>query len=114
MPAAVSNDRNLREGREVAKLHKARLNFRLNGMESVVTAPKNDKFEELRARYAEHCLNMMASTRDQELRRIQREMAAEWMRLADEIRRPRNRKQIAAESRGLVLVPYTGCPVPRS
>jgi hypothetical protein len=28
-------------------------------------------------RYAEHCLNMVASTTDQELRCIQREMAAE-------------------------------------
>jgi hypothetical protein len=58
-----------------------------------VTALENDKFKDY-ARYAAHCLNTMASTRDQELRRIQREMAAEWMRLADEIRRPRKRKQM--------------------
>jgi hypothetical protein len=46
------------------------------------------------ARFADHCLNMVASTTDQELRRIQREMAAEWIRLADEIRRPRKWKQM--------------------
>ena len=41
-------------------------------------ALKNDKFREY-ARYAEYCLNMVASTRDQELRCAQREMAAEWL-----------------------------------
>jgi hypothetical protein len=45
-------------------------------------------------RYAEHCLNMVASTTDQELRCIQREMAAEWLRLADVVRRPRKSKQM--------------------
>jgi hypothetical protein len=58
-----------------------------------VTALKNDKLRDY-ARYAAHCLNMMAATRDQELRRIQREMAAEWMRLADVVRRPRRSKQM--------------------
>jgi len=47
--------------------------------------PKNDKYKDY-ARYAEHCLNMVASTRDKELRRIRREMAVEWLRLADAIR----------------------------
>ena len=42
-------------------------------------ALKNDKFKDY-TRYAEHCLNMVASTRDQELRCIHREMAAEWLR----------------------------------
>jgi len=54
-------------------------------------ALKNDKFKDY-TRYAEHCLNMVASTRDQELRCIQREMAAEWLRLADVVRRPRKSK----------------------
>jgi len=58
-----------------------------------VTAPKNDKFKDY-TRYAEYCLNMVTATTDQESRRIQREMAAEWMRLADEIRRPRKWKQM--------------------
>ena len=42
----------------------------------------------------EHCLNMVASTGDQESRCIQREMAAEWLRLADGVRRPRKLKQM--------------------
>jgi len=37
-----------------------------------MTVPKNDKYKDY-PRYAEHCLNTVASTRDQELRRIQRE-----------------------------------------
>ena len=40
-----------------------------------MTVPKDDKLKDY-ARYAEHCLNMVASTGDRELRRIQREMAA--------------------------------------
>jgi hypothetical protein len=46
--------------------------------------PEDDKFKHY-ARYAEHCLNMVAGTTDQEFRRIQRKMAAEWLRLADAI-----------------------------
>jgi hypothetical protein len=52
--------------------------------------PENDKFKDY-ARYAENCLNMNATTTDQESRSIQREMAAEWLRLANTIRRPRRR-----------------------
>jgi hypothetical protein len=58
-----------------------------------MTMPKNDKYKDY-ARYAEHCLNMVAGTTDQELCSIQREMAAEWLRLADAIRRPRRSKQM--------------------
>jgi hypothetical protein len=36
-------------------------------------------------RYAEYCLKMMTATKDQKARSIEREMAAEWLRLADEI-----------------------------
>ena len=56
-------------------------------------ALKNDKFKDY-TRYAEHCLNMVAGTADQESRCIQREMAAEWLRLADVVRRPRRSKQM--------------------
>jgi len=35
------------------------------------------------ARYAKHCLEMVIITKDQESRAMQREMAAEWLRLAD-------------------------------
>ena len=57
-----------------------------------MTMPKNDKYKDY-ARYAERCLNMVAATTDRESRSIQREMAAEWLRLADAIRRPRRSKQ---------------------
>ena len=52
-----------------------------------------DKFKDY-VRYAEHCLNMVAGTTDQELRSLQRDVAAEWLRLVDEIRRPRKSWQI--------------------
>ena len=55
--------------------------------------PKNDKHKDY-ARYAERCLNMVAAPTDRESRSIQREMAAEWPRLADAIRRPRRSKQM--------------------
>jgi hypothetical protein len=67
--------------------------FCLNQGKEIVTSPKNGKFKDY-ARYAEHCLNMVAATTDRESRSIQREMAAEWLRLADEMRRPRKRKQM--------------------
>ena len=56
-------------------------------------ALKNDKFKYY-ARYTEHCLNMVAETTDQESRSIRRDMAAEWLRLADVVRRPRKSKQM--------------------
>ena len=61
--------------------------------QAIMTVPKNDKFKDY-ARYAGHCLNMVAATTDQESRRIQREMANEWLRLANAIRRPRRFKQM--------------------
>ena len=44
--------------------------------------PTSYKYKEY-ARYAAHCLNMVAATKDQESRAINREMAAEWLKLAD-------------------------------
>ena len=61
-----------------------------------MAVPKNDTYKDY-ARYAEHCLNMIAGRTDKELRRIQREMAAEWRRPADAIRRPRRSKQMQME-----------------
>jgi hypothetical protein len=52
--------------------------------------PKNDKHKEY-ARYALHCLNLVASTKDQDSRCINREMAAEWLRLADAVLHPLKR-----------------------
>jgi hypothetical protein len=48
-------------------------------------------------RYAEHCLKMVLAITDQESRRTPREMATEWRRLADAIRRPHGFKQMQME-----------------
>ena len=40
------------------------------------------------ARYAVHCLNMVTAAKDRDSRSIQREMAAEWLNLADAILHP--------------------------
>jgi hypothetical protein len=58
-----------------------------------VTIPKKNKHKEY-ARYAEHCLNMVTAAADQESRTIQREMAAEWLRLADAVLHPLKRHQM--------------------
>jgi hypothetical protein len=55
--------------------------------EVVVKILKNDKHKEY-ARYAAHCLQMVTAAKDQKTRSIQREMAAEWLRLADAILHP--------------------------
>jgi len=39
-------------------------------------------------RYAEHCLKMVPLAPDQEYRNVQREMAAEWLKLADTVLHP--------------------------
>ena len=43
----------------------------------VCIVPQNESYKDY-ARYAEHCLNVAHQLTDQELRRIHREMAAEW------------------------------------
>jgi hypothetical protein len=53
--------------------------------------PKIDQHKQY-ARYAAHCLNLVASTKDQDSRGINREMAVEWMKLADAIQRPQSRR----------------------
>jgi hypothetical protein len=55
--------------------------------EEVMATPKNDKHREY-AQYAAHCLDMVTVTKEQDSRSIQREMAAEWIRLADAILQP--------------------------
>jgi hypothetical protein len=47
-----------------------------------MATPKREKHKEY-ARYAAHCLNVLTIIEDKETRSIQREMAAEWTRLAD-------------------------------
>jgi len=59
----------------------------------IMAVSNNGKQKEY-ARYAAHCLNMVAIAKDQESRAIQREMAAEWLRLADAVRRPSKRGQM--------------------
>jgi hypothetical protein len=49
----------------------------------------NEKRKEY-ARYAQHCLQMVAAATEQESRSIQREMAAEWLKLANDA--PRSAK----------------------
>jgi hypothetical protein len=44
-----------------------------------------DKFKEY-TRFASHCLDMVTITNDEEVRCVQREMAAEWLALADAVR----------------------------
>jgi hypothetical protein len=51
---------------------------------------KNEKHKEY-ARYAAHCLELVPAIPDQEYRAIQREMAAEWLRLADAVLHPAKR-----------------------
>lgn len=48
--------------------------------------PKNDKHKQY-VRYELHCLDILPTISDQEFRAIQREMAAEWLKLADAVRR---------------------------
>jgi hypothetical protein len=52
-----------------------------------MATPKNDKYKEY-ARYARHCLDMVPRAPTQEYRALQREMAAEWIKLADAILQP--------------------------
>jgi hypothetical protein len=54
--------------------------------------PKNDKHKEY-ARYAAHCLHMVTTAKGQDDRAIQRDMAAEWIRLADTILQPLSLKK---------------------
>jgi hypothetical protein len=53
----------------------------------------NEKRKEY-ARYAQHCLQMVTAAREQESRSIQREMAAEWLKLANAVGRPARPQQM--------------------
>jgi len=55
-----------------------------------MTIPPNDKHKNY-ARYAEHCLTMVTTTTDQDARALNREMAAEWLMLADAVLHPLKR-----------------------
>ena len=50
--------------------------------EPIMAIPKSDKHKDY-VRYAAHCLDRVSETKDQAARAINREMAAEWLKLAD-------------------------------
>jgi hypothetical protein len=52
--------------------------------------PKNEKQKKHKeyARYAAHCLEMVPIPKDRDDRDINREMAAEWLKLAEAVLRP--------------------------
>jgi hypothetical protein len=52
-----------------------------------VAIPKNGRHKEY-VRYAAHCLEIVPRVPNQEYRAIQRQMAAEWLKLADAIIHP--------------------------
>jgi hypothetical protein len=52
--------------------------------ERIMPIPKNDTHKNY-VRYAEHCLNLVPTIKDQDVRAINREMAAEWLKLADAV-----------------------------
>jgi hypothetical protein len=58
---------------------------------TIMAKPQNDTHKDY-VRYAAHCLEMTGATKDQEARSINREMAAEWLKLADAIIHPRKAK----------------------
>jgi hypothetical protein len=53
----------------------------------IMASGKISKREEYQ-RYAKHCLDLVSIATSQKARIIQREMAAEWLKLATVIRRP--------------------------
>jgi hypothetical protein len=50
-----------------------------------MATPMNDKYKDY-AHYAAHCVYLEIAAADPDSRAIQREMAAEWLKLADAIR----------------------------
>ena len=59
-------------------------------LEWVMAISKNDKHREY-AHYAAHCLEMVPGAPDEDFCAIQREMAAEWLKLADAALHPLKR-----------------------
>jgi hypothetical protein len=65
--------------------------LRCRGSEGIVAM--NAKRKEY-ARYAAHCLQMVTAAKEQESRSIQREMAAEWLKLTSAAGRPPKPEQM--------------------
>jgi hypothetical protein len=51
----------------------------------IMAIPKNEKRKQY-AHYAAHCMYLVTVAVDPDARAIQREMAAEWLKLADDVR----------------------------
>ena len=58
--------------------------------------PKNDKYKDY-AHFAAHCLYLVTLATDPGSRAIQREMAAEWLKLADSAQRASKSTQMQME-----------------
>ena len=58
-----------------------------------MAVPPKTKYKEY-ARYAAHCLQMVPAITNQEYRAVQREMAAEWLKLAETVLHSSRRQQI--------------------
>jgi hypothetical protein len=72
--------------------------FRANRIdqEGIVVAMKDDTRKKY-AHYAAHCLYLVTAATDPDSRAIQREMASEWLKLADAVRRPSRPPQMQME-----------------
>jgi len=62
----------------------------------IMAASKDNKHVKY-AHYAAHCLYLVTAATDPDSRAIQREMAAEWLKLADAVRRSPRREQMQME-----------------
>jgi hypothetical protein len=58
-----------------------------------VATPTNPTFKDY-ARYAMYCLEMAPASPDQDIRDLNREMAVEWIRLAEAALHPVNRNEL--------------------
>jgi hypothetical protein len=58
-----------------------------------MAVPPKTKYKEY-SQYAAHCLKIVPAITDQEYRAVQREMAAEWLKLANAVLHSSRRQQI--------------------
>jgi len=73
-------------------------------MERVMSIPKNNRYEDY-FRYAKHCLDLVTQLKSQDDRIINREMAAEWLRLADAIALRLKPERVGRAGRALLVKP---------
>jgi hypothetical protein len=69
----------------------ASLRITLRG--GIMAVPPKAKYKEY-CQYAAHCLKIVPAITDQEYRAVQREMAAEWLKLANTVLHSSRRQQI--------------------